>query len=165
MRDNHIGTDIIKGAVAGAVATWMMSRVTTWLYEHEDRLAREREDRVRGGVSPSARAAEKAAALVNVQLSDQQRARAATGVHWATGISTGVTYALLRRQRRGVAAGKGLAFGAAFFLTLDELLNPLLGITPGPRAYPWQAHARGLAGHLAYGITTELVLEGLDRVA
>ena len=165
MRDNDIGVDIIKGAVAGAVATWTMSQVTTWMYEHEDRQAREHEDSVRAGVLPSERAAEKVAALVNVELSKQDRARIAQGIHWATGISTGIAYALLRRQSRGVSAAKGLPFGAGFFLVLDELLNPLLGLTPGPRAYPWQAHARGLAGHLAFGMTTELVLEGLDRVA
>lgn len=165
MHHNHrIATDVVKGALAGAAATWLMGQVTTWMYDHEDRQAREREDRARGGVSAYARAAEKGAALIDVQLSEQTRARVGSGIHWATGIAAGVTYALLRRQRRGVAAVKGLPFGAAFFLTVDELMNPLLGFTPGPRAFPWQAHARGLGGHLAFGLTSELVLEGLDRV-
>lgn len=44
-------------------------------------------------------------------------------------------------------------------------MNPLLGFTPGPRAFPWQAHARGLGGHLAFGLTSDLILDGLDRVA
>jgi hypothetical protein len=48
---------------------------------------------------------------------------------------------------------------------IDELMNPPLGLTPGPQAFPWQAHARGFSGHLAFGLTSELVLEGLDRVA
>jgi hypothetical protein len=48
-------------------------------------------------------------------------------------------------------------------MMVDELLNPVLGLTPGPLAFPWQTHARGLGGHLAFGLTTELVLEGLDR--
>jgi len=165
MRDHHIGAEIIKGAVAGAVATLAMSQVTNWLYEHEDPQAREREDRVRAGVPSSARAAEKAAALVNVRLSERQRTRAASAVHWATGLSAGITYALMRRQWQGAASGKGLGYGAGFFLVVDELMNPLLGLTPGPGAFPWQAHARGLAGHLAFGVTAELVLEGLDRVA
>lgn len=50
-------------------------------------------------------------------------------------------------------------------LLTDLLLNPVLRLTPGPRAFPWQAHARGLGGHLVFGAATELVLEGLDRVA
>ena len=31
---------------------------------------------------------------------------------------------------------------------VDEGLNPALGLTPGPDRFPWQAHARGLAGHM-----------------
>ena len=66
MRDNgHVGVDIVKGAIAGAAATWFMNQVTTWMYEHEDRHAREREDRARGGVAAYERAAEKGAAFVD----------------------------------------------------------------------------------------------------
>lgn len=165
MRDSHIGLDIVKGAIAGAAATWLMGQVTTRMYAREDRQAREREDRARGGVSAYERAAEKGAALVNVQLPETTRGQVGNAVHWATGIGAGITYALLRRRWDGVTAGKGLPFGTAFFLTVDELMNPLLGLTPGPQAFPWQAHARGLGGHLTFGLTTELVLEGLDRVA
>ena len=43
-------------------------------------------------------------------------------------------------------------------------MNPVLGLTPGPMAFPWQAHARGLAGHLAYGVTSNAVLDAVDRV-
>jgi hypothetical protein len=32
--------DLIDGAIAGAVATWLMGKVTTHLYEHENRSAR-----------------------------------------------------------------------------------------------------------------------------
>jgi hypothetical protein len=166
MPDNsHIGVDVIKGAIAGAAATWLMGQVTTWLYEHEDRQAREREDRARRGVTAYERAAEKAAELAHVRLSQEERGQVGTAIHWATGIAAGAAYAVLRRRWRGVAAAKGLPFGTAFFLTLDEVVNPLLGLTPGPQAFPWQAHARGLGGHLAFGFTSELILERLDRVA
>lgn len=33
--------DLARGALAGAAATWVMGRVTGYLYEHEDRQARE----------------------------------------------------------------------------------------------------------------------------
>jgi hypothetical protein len=162
---DHVVVDIIKGAAAGATATWMMGHVTTWMYEREDREAREREDRARGDLTAYERAAEKGAGLLGVQLSEKTRGQVGGGIHWATGIGAGLAYALLRRRWRSVAAGKGLPFGVAFFLIVDELMNPLLGITPGPRAFPWEAHARGLGGHVAFGVTSELILEGLDRVA
>ncbi len=40
--------DLIDGAIAGVVATWVMGKVTSTLYDHEDRQAREREDDARG---------------------------------------------------------------------------------------------------------------------
>ncbi len=50
--------------------------------------------------------------------------------------------------------------GATLSLVVDEGLNPLLGFTARPSAYPVATHLRGLAGHLVYGLalagTTEL---------
>ncbi len=71
----------------------------------------------------------------------------------------------MRKRWPAAALLKGLPFGAAFFVVVDEFVNVALGLTPGPRAFPWQAHARGLGGHLTFDATSELVLEGLDRVA
>ena len=42
---------------------------------------------------------------------------------------------------------------------------PALGLTPGPNAFPWQAHAPGLVGHLTFGTVTDGTLRLLDRVA
>ncbi len=44
-----VGRDLMKGAIAGAVATFVMGKVTSYLYEHEDRDARRQEDEARGG--------------------------------------------------------------------------------------------------------------------
>jgi hypothetical protein len=159
-----VGSDILKGAVAGAAATWLMGQATTWMYEHEDAKARRREDEARGDRSAYETAAEKAAGFAGVELSKEQRGQAGLAIHWALGIGAGVVYALLRRRAPAVRAANGLAFGTGFYLVVDEVLNPVLGLTPGPEAFPWQAHARGLGGHLAFGATTELVLEGLDCV-
>lgn len=162
---HEIGADILKGAIAGAAATWLMGQVTTWMYEREDPQARAREDRARRGLTAYERAAQKGAELAGVELSRAARGRAGSAIHWATGIAAGAAYAVLRRRWRAVAAARGLTFGAAFFLVVDELMNPLLGFTPGPQAFPWEAHARGFAGHLTFGAASELALQGLDRVA
>jgi hypothetical protein len=167
MKDQHCSTssDLIKGAIAGAVATWALGQVTTWLYKRERPDARAQEERARGGVSAYERAAEKAASQMDLALSDTTRERAGSAIHWATGITAGALYAVARRRWQPVGMTGGLPFGAGFFLAMDELMNPVLGLTPGPGAFPWQAHARGLAGHLAFGATTEFMLKGLDRVA
>ncbi len=166
MRSNgKIAGEIVKGAVAGAAATWVMTQATTWMYEYEDERAKQRENEVRGDRTAYETAAEKAARLAGVELSNEQRAQGGTAIHWATGIAAGAAYAVLRRRWPATAAAVGLPFGAAFYLVVDELMNPLLGLTPGPQAFPWQAHARGLGGHLVFGLANDLVLDGLDRVA
>ncbi len=163
MRHHHsAAVDILKGALAGAVATWAMNQTTTWLYARESEEARERETAARGGDTAYATAAESLAQMAGRDLSDEQKRRAGAGIHWATGIIAGAKYGLFRRYWPGVSAGFGLLYGTAFFLMMDELMNPVLGLTPGPAAFPWETHARGLAGHLTYGAVNEATLRLMD---
>jgi uncharacterized membrane protein YagU involved in acid resistance len=164
-RGRSIARQAIAGAAAGAAATWLMGRVTTWLYEREDPRALERENRARGGQTAYGIAAGKLANAVNVELSDDKRQQMGTAIHWALGSAAGAGYAVLRKQWPLAASLKGVPFGIAFFLGMDELANWALGFTPGPLEFPWQAHARGLAGHVAFGVANEMLLEGVDRVA
>jgi uncharacterized membrane protein YagU involved in acid resistance len=73
-------------------------------------------------------------------------------------------YGVVRDRVPGSGLRRGLAYGAAFSLLVDEGLVPLLGLAPGPRAFPWQTHARGFAGHLVFGAVAETTLELLDCV-
>jgi hypothetical protein len=163
--NEHVATEILKGAIAGAAATWLMTRVTTWIYEHESDEVKQLENEARGDRTAYERAAERAAQAAGVTLSKEQRGQAGVVLHWGIGIAAGALYAVLRKRWPATASAQGVPFGTGFFLIVDELSNPLLGLTPGPMAFPWQTHTRGLAGHLTFGVTTELVLEGLDRVA
>lgn len=63
------------------------------------------------------------------------------------------------------ARPEGLLYGLELFLVQDEGLNPILGTSGGPTEYPWQAHARGLVGHLVLGAVTHATLNVLDQVA
>ena len=165
MENRELTTDLLKGAVAGALATWVMNWTTTRLYEQESDSVQERENEARGGQSAYVTAAESLAASVGWALSDDAKGRGGTAIHWATGVVAGMKYAVFRRHWPKVATGFGLPFGVAFFLVVDELMNPLLGLTPGPAEFPWQTHARGLGGHLAFGAANEATLRVLDRVA
>jgi hypothetical protein len=166
MRRRHgLGEDLIKGAIAGAVATWVMGKVTTTLYEREDRWARRQEDDARQGKTAYGAAAEKAARAVGASLGDRQRERLGSALHWALGIGAGAAYAVLRRRVESIGRAAGFGFGTAFWAAVDEGLVPALGLTPGPRAFPWQTHARGLAGHLTFGTVTDGTLRLLDAVA
>ena len=153
------------GAAAGVAATWLMDQVTSFLYEHEPAEVRRSEDEARGDRAAYVAAAEKAADLVGTELSGEKRQSAGLAVHWLLGATAGSLYGILRGRVPGVDAARGLAYGAAFWAVVDEGANALLGLTPGPRAFPWQTHARGLAGHLVYGVAAEGVLTALDRRA
>lgn len=149
--------DMVDGAVAGLVATWVMGKVTSLLYAREDPQARAREDEARDGRSAYGVAAEKIAGRLGRELSDEERARYGSGIHWALGIGMGALYGAVRPRVPGIDLAHGLAFGTAFFLAVDEMGNTALGLTPGPRQFPWQSHARGLAGHLTYGAVADAV--------
>ncbi len=160
-----IGSDLLKGAIAGAVATFVMGKMTVYLYEHEDRDARREEDDVRGGRSSYEIAADKVASAADRSLDRSQRQRLGSAIHWALGIGAGATYAVLRRRIHGLGSAAGTAFGTGFWAFLDEGLVPALGLTPGAGAFPWQTHARGLVGHLTFGTVTDGTLRLLDRVS
>ncbi len=155
-------TDAALGAAAGVAATWVMGLATTYLYDHEDGAARQREDAARGGKTTYGILADKAAGGLGLRLSDGARKRLGAGIHWALGAGGGAAYGILRRRLPLASAGQGLAYGAAFFAVMDEGANTALGLTPPPAAFPWQAHARGLAGHLVYGLVTDTLLDAAD---
>lgn len=165
MRNEHsLAADLAKGAIAGAVATFVMGKVTSYIYAREDPQAKRKEERARGGKTAYGVAAEKAADLVGRNLSDEERQRLGAGIHWALGIGMGALYGALRGRFEEMDFGHGLAFGTFFWGAVDETLNPVLGLTPGPEAFPMETHARGLAGHLTFGMVADGTLRVLDLV-
>lgn len=164
-RRANLPADVLKGAIAGAVATAVLDRVTTFMYERESPGARKTEDRARAGRTAYETAAERIAALLGTNLEGEQRKRVGLIIHWALGIAAGVAYATYGRKNPTLRRGAGSAFGTAFWGAVDEGLVSLLGLTPPPKAFPIETHIRGLAGHLAFGVTADRTLRLLDAVA
>lgn len=157
-----IGRDLARGALAGAAGWWAMDQVLRFLYDQEDPRVRERETAARNGIPALERGAEEIAELLGTGLSERQRKAGGTVLQWVTGIGAGVIYATIHEHLPGHGVRRGLIYGAAFSLLVDEGLIPLLRLAPGPTAFPWQTHARGFVGHLVFGAVTEVVLETLD---
>lgn len=162
---NNLPVELLKGALAGALATKVMERISLFLYEHEDPAVRRREDEVRQDKPPYLVAADKTAKLIGRPLTEEQKQTLAMAYHWGLGLSAGALYAVLRRRYASLNRTRGLGFGLAFFLLIDEMLNAALRLTPPPKAFPWQAHARGLVAHLAYAVAANTALDALDRAA
>ncbi len=151
---------MILGAAAGAAGVWVMDRLDWWLWDKQPQDVRRRiEDARPGAMDP-------AHALAN-RLSERFRGRplepaqphpAGLATHYLLGMFPAAVYGLLRRPFPQLTAGSGLFYGLGLFLAEDEGLGPALGLAGKPQDYPWQAHARGLLGHFAYGVITETVL-------
>lgn len=164
--DRDLITDVVKGAVAGAVGVWALDKVTWWLWDRENPVLLQQEQAARPeGLDPAHVMANRAAEAVGARLSPRQPHRAGIAVHYGLGIVPGAAYGALRNRVGGVGAAGGLLYGLGLFLVQDEGLNPILGTSGGPTEYPWQAHARGLVGHLVLGAVTHATLNVLDQVA
>ena len=163
-KGNSIAVELIKGAIAGAVSVWAMDRVTWYMYRNEDREAYLQEKRAQvHGKYVADVAVDKTLEATGAQLTDEQRFAAGRGVHYFLGIAPGMLYAALRHKVKGLDAAGGSLYGLGLFVLMDEIVAPLAGLSSGPMAYPWQAHARGLAGHLTVGLITDATLNLLDR--
>jgi uncharacterized membrane protein YagU involved in acid resistance len=148
--------DAVRGAIAGAAATWAMDHVTTAMYEVQPSEVTEREAAAQpNGKSSVSNLIEKVQAETGVIVPAARRPVVETAVHYALGIVPGAIYGVLRRRVPFARAGRGLIYGVALFLVNDEYMNTKLGLAGPIEAYPPETHLRGFAGHAVLGISTE----------
>lgn len=108
-------------------------------------------------------AAEKIADIAGITLSDDERKNAGARIHWALGIAAGAAYGAIKRDEANITPLRGLGFGTMFWAIMDETITPVLGLTPGPKAFPFETHARGLAGRLVFGASVDAALSLINR--
>lgn len=153
--------DIAIGAAAGAAATWLMDTTTTAIQKQESEQTRRREHLANRGTSSFEAAAKK----LRRNSSERDQKRTGQAIHWAVGITAGAVYGAARNSLPAIGVGSGLVFGLGVWLAMDETLPVALGLTAPPQRFPWQAHARGLAGHLVLGAVVEMPFDGLELLA
>ena len=183
-----MGSDVWKGLAAGVVGGLVASAVMNefqalWgrLVEGEERAHGAqslqqgspdhgvgRELRERGSDDADDDAPERLANAISVGLFDQEltkreKEKAGTALHYAYGTSMGALYGAAAEFAPGVTTGEGALFGAAVWVTADEGVVPLLGLSKKPTEYPLSIHAYALASHLVYGLTTEVVRRAVRR--
>jgi hypothetical protein len=163
--DSSLTGDVIKGAVAGGMATWTMGQITTLMQNAESAQARRRYEEVTAGRSVPDRSAEQIESALGLSLTKTQHEALATATHWMVGVAAGAIFAVGRHRVPAAHRGHGVLFGLAFWIVFDELLTVASGLAERPQAYPWQAHARGLAGHVAYGVVADAALHAFERAA
>ncbi len=167
MADNSSSmlVDTLIGAAAGAAAVWVMDRVDWFNFEHEDPEARRRTRAVRPDrAAPAQVLANNSAEALGFNPERKDNNAAGQAVHYSIGIVPGALYGALRRTVPGLAAGRGSLFGLGLFIVQDEGMNAVAGLSAKPSAYPWQAHARGFAAHLVYGLVLDSALRLADKL-
>lgn len=145
-------------AMAGFIASLVMDRATTAFQAQQSPDDRARERAVSPGLAYEV-AAEKASGAAGLELSDRARKRAGSAFHFGLGLGWAPLYPVLRRWLGLSATAAGLATGLSLFAIVDEGLNPVIGSSAPPQAYPLSTHMRGLLGHLVYGAVLALAVE------
>jgi hypothetical protein len=153
------GGELVKGALAGALAVYVMDRADWWMWNQQPEPVRRKiEDARPGGMDPAHVLANRIAKNYGRELMPVQPHPAGIATHYAIGVAPTILYALLRRRLPFLTAACGLLWGLGLFVVEDEVVNTKLGLSGPPEAYPWQAHARGFASHLVLGFTAEIAL-------
>lgn len=148
--------DAVRGALAGAAATWLMDLVTTGLYEAQPSEVTKQEQAAQpNGKSSVANLVDKVEVQAGITVPAARRPLVEQVIHYALGIVPGAMYGVLRRWLPFARFGRGLAYGLALFVVNDEWLNTQLGLAGPVDAYPPETHLRGLAGHAVLGVSTE----------
>jgi hypothetical protein len=163
MGGTTIAEPLIRGAIAGAAATWLMDVATTAVQKLQPAADAQRERAAWPNGQPSvANLVDLISDRLRLRLDQPSKAAAAGAIHYALGAVPGALYAILRDRVPAIRAGRGLLFGALLWAGNDELLNTTLGLAGPPTAYPRMTHVRGLIGHLVLGVGTDL---GIDTLA
>ena len=150
------------GAAAGAIAWAAMDGSLRYMYDRHPGRVRRQERDARRGVPALEVLADRICAAAGARLTADGRRTAGRVVQWTVGIGAGVLFAVIRERMPASGIRRGLSYGLMVSLVVDEGLTPPSGLSPGPAAYPWQTHARGLVGHLVYGAVAEAVIAAFD---
>ena len=169
---------LAAGAIGGAIASFAMNQFqagVSKLFEHpeQDPQKKDRAEQAQGWKEhrephghEEENATVKAATAVSEgvfdrQLSHDEKQQAGNAMHYGFGILSGAFYGAMVEELPVARTGEGLVFGAALWLTADEVAVPALGLSKAPREYPARVHAMALGSHLVYGLTTEIVRSAL----
>lgn len=120
----------------------------------------------RASDNPTAKVAEAITRpLLSRELSEEEKKKAGSMVHYTFGALVGGLYGMLNEATPVTRAGFGTAYAAAVWLAMDEGMVPAFKLSGPPTEYPLSQHLSGLGAHLVYGVTTEVVRRTLRAAA
>ncbi len=168
----NLGKGVLAGMLGGLIGTIVMSEFQNAWSKASNALTSERKENGGGDEKQehekqqetedaTMKAAGKLAEMIGRRLSHEQKKKLGAVVHYSFGTLQGGVYGAVAELSEGHGFIAGLTFGAALFVAADEVVVPALGLSPKPMESSISSHLYGLAAHLVYGVTTEVVRRGL----
>ncbi|HWE51649.1 MAG TPA: DUF1440 domain-containing protein [Bryobacteraceae bacterium] len=166
MRNSKHGSlsrNLLLGAVGGLAASWVMTQFQSAM----SAIAKPANQKSQpSGDDATVKTADAISHQVAHQpLRPKDKGWAGPLVHYAFGTLVGALYGGLAKALPATRAGHGTAYGTAVWLAADEVAVPALGLSGSPGKNPPSTHVKALASHLVYGLTTDLTMRALNRVA
>lgn len=166
----RVKSDVFKGLAAGLigglVGTIVMTQFQNVVTEIGKSASGEGEKKQKKDEGDDATVKTAKAISENVldhNLKKSEKEPAGTAVHYVFGTTMGAVYGIAAEAAPITSAGYGLPFGTALFVGADEIAVPALGLSEPPTEIPISKHAYGLASHLVYGLTADLVRRGVRK--
>lgn len=175
-------TDALIGAAAGALGVWVLDRLDWFMWKRESPETRRQTTTARpNGEPPAHVVATKVEEAIGVDapahnevgqriehldtkgLWKDPHYAAGAAVHYSLGAGPGALYSAIHEKIPLPSPVRGALYGLTLFVSQDEIANTVSGLAGKPGQYPWQAHARGLFQHIAYGIVTDAAITLVKR--
>lgn len=157
--------DVLAGAAAGALGTYLMTYGQKAVSKAQSEEAQKLEKEGSFELSATALVAKRLAEPLGIGLEGEKAERAGLFVHYGFGAAQGALFGLLARKWRMPAVLRGVLFGSALWLVVDEVMVPALKLGPSFTRLPLSSHVKALAAHLVYGSSADVGWRTLHRAA
>ncbi len=143
---------LIAGSLGGLAASWIMTRFQNLIARVQ---ADGRQQESQDGNATVKTARKISTGLLRHELSEQEKQKAGTLVHYAYGTGIGALYGGIAQRLEPTTSGFGTAYGTAAWALGDEVAVPALRLGAKPTETPASVHVQALAAHLVYGVALE----------
>lgn len=153
---------LAAGAIGGLAAAWVMNMFQAGSQKLQQKLMPEQSHEPQtGGDDATVKTAKAISGSLGHELTENEKKVAGPLVHYAFGASMGALYGVVSEIQPRSRIGFGTLFGAALWLTADEMMVPALKLATKAKETSLKSHANALAAHLVYGASAEAVRLGL----
>jgi putative membrane protein len=154
---------LAAGAVGGLAASWVMNQFQEGVAFAGREFFDDAPPKQKGDDATVKTAGAISKAVRGRKVSRREKKSAASAVHYGFGALCGAVYGVMAETVPASKLGFGTAYGSAVWLLADEIAVPALGLSQPISKTPAGAHAKALASHWVYGLTTELTRRAIMK--